>query len=164
MKETEILIMIVRNPREAEAVTRLFRSAGIKASTEIGDLKKNSGLWYGGKKTPVYIDYKHADKADAVLKAARDFAEALKKIKKITLPPEEGTLENLDMLIHDCRQYLMIATGELKSIEEEGSLELDDPTNDIKKITIRLKRLKAQCMIMAGKKPLDWEHHGGLDL
>lgn len=157
-------MMTVTNLREAKAVVRLFRSAGIKASTEISDLKKNSGLWYGGKKTPLYIDCKDADKADTILEAARDFAKALKKIKKITLPPEEGTLENLDMLIHDCRQYLMIAAGELKSIEEEGSLELDDPTNDIRKITIRLKRLKAQCMIMAGKKPLDWEHHGGLDL
>lgn len=78
------------------------------------------------------------------------------------LPPEEGTLVFLDMLIHDCRQYLMIATGELKSIEEEGVLELDEPTEDIKKITIRLKRLKDQCMKIAGRPRLDWEHHGGL--
>lgn len=75
----------------------------------------------------------------------------------VKLPPEEGTMVFLDMLIHDCRQYLMIATGELKSIEEEGELELDDPTEDIHKITIRLKRLKNQCMRMAGKRPLDWQ-------
>lgn len=75
----------------------------------------------------------------------------------VKLPPEEGTLVFLDMLIHDCRQYLMIATGELKSIEEEGELELDDPTEDIQKITIRLKRLKDQCMRMAGRRPLDWQ-------
>ncbi|MBI3313625.1 MAG: hypothetical protein HYZ83_05280 [Candidatus Omnitrophica bacterium] len=73
------------------------------------------------------------------------------------LPPDEGTLGFLDMLIHDCRQYLMIATGEIKSIEEEGELELDDPTEDIRKITIRLKRLKDQCMRIAGKRPLDWQ-------
>ena len=73
------------------------------------------------------------------------------------LPPEEGTLGFLDMLIHDCRQYLMIATGELKGIDEEGELELDDPTEDIHKITIRLKRLKNQCMRQAGRRPLDWQ-------
>ena len=61
------------------------------------------------------------------------------------------------MLIHDCRQYLMIATGELKSIEEEGELELDDHTEDIGKIALRLKRLKDQCMRIAGKRPLDWQ-------
>lgn len=60
------------------------------------------------------------------------------------------------MLIHDCRQYLMIATGELKNNTEEGILDLDEPTNDIAKITIRLKRLKSQCMRFAGWKDLDW--------
>ena len=75
----------------------------------------------------------------------------------LKLPPDEGTLCFLDMLIHDCRQYLMIATGELKSIEEEGELALDDPTEDIEKITIRLKRLKDQCMRIAGKRPLNWQ-------
>ena len=154
--------MTVRNEREAEAVVKLFRAVGIEASLNPNDLRKNSGLHYTGKKAPVYVYHKDADKAEALLEATRDFAQTLKKIKKITLPPEEGTLENLDMLIHDSRQYLMIATGELKSIEEEGSLELDEPTNDIKKITIRLKRLKSQCMAIAGKRPLDWEHHGGL--
>jgi len=164
MKPKATLQMDVRNQREAEAVVRLFRSAGIPASTDIHDLRKIPGYFYGGKKTPVYVYSKDARKAHALLRAARNFAEALKKIKKITLPPEEGTLENLDMLIHDSRQYLMIAAGEIKSIEEEGALAFDEPTNDIKKITIRLKRLKSQCMTMAGKRPLDWEHHGGLDL
>ena len=56
----------------------------------------------------------------------------------------------------------MIATGEIKDIHEEGELELDDPTEDIGKITIRLKRLKAQCMRQAGRQGLDWQHGGGL--
>ena len=75
----------------------------------------------------------------------------------LQLPPEEGTLGFLDMLIHDCRQYLMIAIGEIKDIDEEGELELEDPTEDIHKITIRLKRLKDQCMRQAGSRPLDWQ-------
>lgn len=164
MKEKAILQMDFRNQREAEAVVRLFQAAGMKAATNINDLRKSPGYFYGGKKTPVYVYAKDGSKAHSLLRAARDFADTLKRIKKITLPPEDGTLEELDMLIHDCRQYLMIATGELKSIEEEGTLALDEPTNDIKKITIRLKRLKDQCMRMAGRIPLDWEQHGGLDL
>ena len=75
----------------------------------------------------------------------------------ITLPPAEGTLAFLDMLFHDSRQYLMIAAGELESIKEEGTLELDGPATDIEKITIRLKRLKDQCARQARRPPLDWQ-------
>lgn len=81
---------------------------------------------------------------------------------KRKLPVAETKLYYLDMAIHDCRQYLMMAAGEIKSIEEEGELALDEPTQDITKITIRLKRLKDQCMRLAGKPPLDWIKGGGL--
>ena len=86
----------------------------------------------------------------------------MKKRSKLQLPPKEGTPEFLDMLIHDCRQYLMIAEGKIKSIAEEGELELDEPTNDLFKIAIRLKRLKDQCMRQARRRPLDWQHNGRL--
>ncbi len=71
------------------------------------------------------------------------------------LPPDENTLGFIDMEIHDCRQYLMIATGELSDITEEGPLAQDDPTEDIQKICERLKKLKSQCMQMVNHyKPM----------
>ena len=107
----------------------------------------------------LWIWLKDSSRAGEVLRRARKFAT---KKEAATYPAEEGTLALLDELIHDCRQYLMMATGELKSIEEEGTLALEDPTSDIWKITIRLKRLKDQCVRLAGKTPLDWIKGGGL--
>jgi hypothetical protein len=80
-----------------------------------------------------------------------------KILVKVQLPPVEGTPEYLDMLIHDCRQYLLIATGAIKDISEEGELELDEPTNDLFKLMIRLRRLKDQCMRQARRTPMDWQ-------
>lgn len=155
---------IYRDPEEADLACRLLAAAGIKAATNTEDLGR-PGFHYAGKGVPLYIEHKDSGRADEVLELARKLWQSVTaKKKKPLLPPEEGTLVNLDMLIHDCRQYLMIATGELKSIEEEGVLALDEPTEDIRKITIRLKRLKSQCMRMAGKTGLDWEHGGGLDV
>ena len=94
----------------------------------------------------------HVTPKDYVLRSQNEIKYGMKQ------PPEEKSLGFLDMLIHDCRQYLMIATGELKSLEEEGELALDDPTEDIEKMTIRLKRLKDQCMRIAGRRSLDWQH------
>jgi hypothetical protein len=135
----------------ADEAVDLLRAAGIKAVTKV------DGLITEG--VPIIVRPTESRRARAVLDRARRFGRTRKKIK---LPPEEGTLENLDMLIHDCRQYLMIATGELKSIEEEGVLELEEVTNDPFKLAIRLKRLKSQCMRQAGLRGLDWEHGGGL--
>lgn len=163
MKEKKMLIIGFGDEREAAAAIGLFRAAGIRASANSEDLRKGSRFSLRGK-SPVYIYSDDAEKADAVLDAAREFSDARKRRKKISLPPEEGTLEYLDMLVYDCRQYLMIAAGEIQSIEEEGSLALDEPTNDPKKIMLRLRRLKSQCMSVARKKSLDWEHHGGLGI
>lgn len=66
-------------------------------------------------------------------------------------------IEELDILIHDCRQYLMIAAGEIKSIEEEGILADEQPTESLAEITHRLKKLKDQCMRIAGLTPLNWQ-------
>ena len=62
--------MLVRNQREAEAVVRLFRAAGIPASTDVNDIRKNAGFRYGGKKAPIYIDGRDDDKTEAVLRSA----------------------------------------------------------------------------------------------
>jgi len=145
---------------QAETAAKLLNAAGIKASTRSADLG-HAGFRSGGRKTPLLIFYKDAERADLILALARDL-EAQYVKGPPHLPPDEGTMEFLDMLIHDCRQYLLIATGKIKSIEEEGELALDEPTKDIRKVTIRLKRLKSQCMGMARKLPLDWEHGGGL--
>ena len=109
---------------------------------------------YSTKGTMLWILLRDRDQAVEILEGARKVELAKRPLK---LPPREGTLEFLDMLIHDCRQYLMIAAGELKSIDEEGELELDGPTQDIDRITIRLKRLKDQCLRMTGRTPLDWQ-------
>ena len=74
---------------------------------------------------------------------------ALEKKYGMKLPPDKNTLGFIDMEIHDCRQYLMIATGELKDVIEEGVLIKDAPTDDIRKICKHLKKLKDQCMRMA---------------
>lgn len=154
VKFTEIcLIRKYQRRDQAEAAIRLLEACGIKAATEAKKL--GNPVLYGGKETPLYVLHKHSWQASDILELATILAS--KSSKTVQLPPEEGTLEMLDMLIHDCRQYLMIATGELKSIEEEGELELDDPTNDLEKITIRLKRLKDQCMRQARLRPLDWQ-------
>lgn len=142
---------------QAEDAVALLNAAGIKAGTDARDF--GSGVYYAGKATAIYVWYEDGRKAREILERARLFARPRKSVQ---IPPEEGMPEFLDMLIHDCRQYLMIATGELKNIEEEGELDLDDPTNDLFKIGIRLKRLKDQCMQQAGYRPLDWEHGGGL--
>ena len=152
---TVVQVQVYKDKAKAEAAVALLKTCGIKAATDVKAFgrKENifsteeTSLWVGGQKD--------ARQASDVLELAARFATQPDEI--LTLPPEEGTMVFLDMLIHDCRQYLMIATGELKSIKEEGELDLDDPTNDIEKITIRLKRLKDQCMRMTGRKPLDWQ-------
>ena len=155
---TVLSIPMGTNYEAAKAAVELLKAAGIKASIDAQGVGR-PGLY--SERATVWILYRDRLKADKVLLAARKYMRERKK--KVTLPPEIGSLEYLDMLVHDCRQYLMIATGELKSIEEEGELELDDPTNDSEKIAIRLKRLKGQCMKMAGRIGLDWEHGGGMD-
>lgn len=162
MKQEPIQILNMRDLREAKAAVRLFAAAGIRASTNSEELRMDGGVFSVRGGAAVFIFSKDAARAEAVLEAAHEFLAAGKASKKLELPPREGTLEFLDMLVHDCRQYLMIAAGEIGSIEEEGDLRLDAPTNDPKKIAIRLKRLKSQCMSAAGKQPLDWQHGGGL--
>lgn len=159
--KTISMIREYRTRHQAEAAARLLEACGIKAATSAAALGRPD-VSFAGKSTPVIVDLKDSRRASEIIERAVLFAA--KSAKNVQLPPEEGTLELIDMLIHDCRQYLMIANGELKSIEEEGALALDDPTNDIEKITIRLKRLKDQCMGMTGRKPLDWQHEGGLGL
>lgn len=147
---------------QADLAAKLLRFAGIQASTEPADIGRPD-ISYRGDDFPLFIAGKREDfsRARHILELST-FLESRTRLGPVHLPPEEGSMENLDMLIHDCRQYLLIAEGKIKDISEEGELELDDPTNDIYKITIRLKRLKSQCMRQAGKRPLDWEHGGGL--
>ena len=70
------------------------------------------------------------------------------------LPPDINTLGFIDMEIHDCRQYLLIAAGVIKDITEEGPLAEEEPTDDIKKICERLIKLKSQCMHIANRSDL----------
>lgn len=127
---------------------------GIKAATEAREIsKEHAGSFYGGQGVAIFVSARESRKAGEIL---YEWARKRKDLRSLTLCPEEGTLDFLEMLIHDCRQYLMIATGEIKDISEEGVLELDDPSGDIEIITLRLKRLKDQCMRMAGRRPLDW--------
>ena len=144
----------------ARKAIALLRQHGIKAATEAGKIsKEHAGTFYGGEGAALYVSAKDSQKASKILEG---WSKKRGDMKSLTIYPENATLDLLDMLIHDCRQYLMIATGELKDISEEGVLELEDPTHDIEKITIRLKRLKDQCMRMAGRRPLDWIKGGGL--
>lgn len=145
---------------QAGAVVRLLAACGIKVATDPAQLGRK-GFSYFGEGVALYCRSKDSKTIHRILEISRRL-EVLRDKGPIKLPPDEGTLECLDMLIHDCRQYLMIATGEIKTIEEEGVLALEDPTNDIHKITIRLKRLKDQCMRQAGGTPLDWQHGGGM--
>jgi len=64
----------------------------------------------------------------------------------LKLPPDRGTLGYLDMLIHDCRQYLYIKAGVIDDITQEGPMENEQPTDDIFEITDRLEKLKSMCM------------------
>ena len=149
-----------------KAAVKLLRASGIKASTDPGDLGRPDVVSLPNPfsmegEVTVWIPRQDSDKAHEVLRWAMRYGH--RRQKRVTLPPEMGTLEYLDMLIHDSRQYLMIVTGEIKSIEEEGTLALEEPTNDIEKISIRLKRLKGQCMALTGRQGLDWERGGGMD-
>lgn len=83
----------------------------------------------------------------------KDWDSPEEKKYGMKLPPDKGTLGFLDMEIHDCRQYLLIAEGVLKDITEEGPLLQDDPTEDINKICDRVIKLKSQCMRMANRPP-----------
>lgn len=68
------------------------------------------------------------------------------------------SFEDLDMLIHDCRQYLALARGEIESIAEEPDiLAMDEPSSDPLIVLDRLRRLKDDCMRVAGERPLDWK-------
>ena len=146
---------------EAKTTIRLLAEAGIKAATDTSELRPGHRLIYTGKGIVLWVYKQDRERAHKVIDLAFKMVRERNR-GPLKLPPDDSTLENLDMLIHDCRQYLMIATGELKDITEEGELDLDDPTNDIEKIEIRLKRLKSQCMRQAGRIGLDWEHGGGL--
>ena len=154
-KKKRLLLMEKFTAKEqAQDAVRLLRATGIKASTKAADFgKEYAGFGIQGR-TPLFVWGSDHDRAREILDQALLFSRPRKKVQ---IPPQEGTPEYLDMLIHDCRQYLMIATGELKSIEEEGTLDLDEPTNDLFKLMIRLRRLKDQCMRQAGRRPLDWQ-------
>jgi hypothetical protein len=128
-----------------------LRKHGIRAATDSRELGGRS--FYTGQGVALWVLAKDARKAGKILDG---WVRERKSLRSLTLCPEEGTLDFLEMLIHDCRQYLMIATGEIKDISEEGTLALDDPSGDIEIITLRLKRLKDQCMRMAGRRPLNW--------
>jgi len=52
----------------------------------------------------------------------------------------------LDMLIHDCRQYLYVKAGVIDDSTQEGPMENERPTEDIFEITARLEKLKSMCM------------------
>lgn len=160
LMNTVLQIPMGPNKEKARAAVELLRLCGIKASCDARGVGRPDLFGPEGE-AAVWVLKRDGLKADKVLYAAGKYLIA--REKKVALPPEFGTLEYLDMLIHDCRQYLMIAAGELKDIDEEGELALDDPTNDIEKITIRLKRLKGQCMKVTGRPRLDWEHGGGMD-
>lgn len=138
----------------AEAAAELLALVGIKVSISTMDKANERGIL--SKKPTIWVPSKDAERARKILETSRKLERKIQK-GPMKLPPDENTLGFLDMLIHDCRQYLMIATGELKDITEEGELDLDDPTEDIEKITIRLKRLKSQCMRQAGLRGLDWQ-------
>jgi hypothetical protein len=138
----------------ARKAVALLKKHGVRAVTNPRELGEcGAYLRYSGKDFPVWVKLKDSRKADKILEG---WSRKRGDMRSLTVYPEDATLDLLDMLIHDCRQYLMIATGEIKSIEEEGVLELDDPSGDIDIITLRLKRLKDQCMRMAGRRPLDW--------
>jgi hypothetical protein len=149
------------NKEQAGVVVRLLAACGIKAATDPAKLGHKGKIIYAGKGVPLYCRREDSEKIHRVLELSRRL-EVLRDKGPVKLPPDEGTLEFLDMLIHDCRQYLMIATGEIKTIAEEGVLALEEPTKDIHKITIRLKRLKDQCLRQTGRTPLDWQHGGGM--
>jgi len=136
-----------------EAIAYL-RKHGSKAATEAGKIsKEHAGSFYAGPDVALYVKAKDSRKAGKILEG---WSKKRGDMRSLTVYPEDATLDLLEMLIHDCRQYLMIATGEIKDISEEGVLELDEPSGDIEIITLRLKRLKDQCMRMAGRCPLDW--------
>ncbi len=140
----------------ARKAIALLRKHGIKAATEAGKISKaHAGTFYDGKGKAfaLWVKEKDSRKAGKILGG---WSRKRGDLRSLTVFPEDATLDLLDMLIHDCRQYLMIATGEIKDISEEGVLELDDPSGDIEIITLRLKRLKDQCMRIAGRRPLDW--------
>jgi len=148
-----------RDKAQAQDAIRLLKAAGIRAEMDNTAFGKEYGKIITKDRFPLWVRMEESERASEVLELAILFARPRKKFQ---LPPEEGTAEFLDMMVHDCRQYLLIATGEIKDISEEGELELDDPTQDLYKIGIRLKRLKSQCMRQAGLRPLDWQHGGGL--
>ncbi len=140
----------------AKKASAFLRKHGIRAATDTRQLGKNVPQCFydgKGKAFALWVKAKDMRKAGKLLEG---WSKKRGDMRSLTVYPEDGTLDLLDMLIHDCRQYLMIATGELKDISEEGVLELDDPSGDIEIITLRLKRLKDQCMRMAGRRPLDW--------
>lgn len=148
-----------RDPRQARDAVRLLQAAGIRAETDTSAFGKAYGKVITEDAVALWVRMEDRTRAHEVLELARCFTRPRKKFQ---LPPEEGTVEFVDMMVHDCRQYLLMAEGKIKDITEEGELELDEPTNDLYKIAIRLKRLKGQCMRQAGLRPFDWQHGGGL--
>ena len=152
-------IIRYRDKEQVQDAIRLLKAAGIRAELDNSAFGKSYGKIIVDGAFPLWVRVEDSGRAHEVLELARRFTRPRKKFQ---LPPEEGTVEFVDMMVHDCRQYLMIAAGELKDISEEGELELDGPTNDLFKIAVRLKRLKDQCMRQAGRRPLDWQHGGGL--
>lgn len=138
----------------AQRAIAFLRKHGIRAATDTRKLGKNMPwCMYTGEAFAVWVKAKDSRRAGKILEG---WSRKRGDMRSLTVYPEDATLDLLDMLIHDCRQYLMIATGEIKGISEEGVLELDAPSGDIEIITLRLKRLKDQCMRMAGRRPLDW--------
>ncbi|OGX06593.1 MAG: hypothetical protein A3G87_09305 [Omnitrophica bacterium RIFCSPLOWO2_12_FULL_50_11] len=150
-------IAVYRDKTQAEDAVRLLQAAGVRA--ELDTKAFGQPETFSTRGTALWVWLRDRERTHEVLDFARRFARPRRKFQK---PAEEGTVEFVDMMVHDCRQYLLIAEGKIKDIAEEGELELDDPTNDLFKIAIRLKRLKDQCMRQAGGRPLDWQHGGGL--
>ncbi len=68
-------------------------------------------------------------------------------------------MREIDTLVHDCMQYLLIASGEIE--REAGIIEsppqMREPSADEAEVVHRLRLLKDECMKVAGFTPLDWK-------
>jgi len=113
------------------------------------------------KKGIVHIDIRVAGKPHkevARMGAGWIWVKVKRNIKTTKSPKPHGLMW-IDMMIHDCRQYLSMSRGEIGTIMEEPPHMLDEEASrEWGVIQYRFKKLKDECMRAAGKAPLDWEN------
>lgn len=91
--------------------------------------------------------------------------DELEAMDEIPLSNTGNPYLELDMILHDCAQYLAKAEGDHRSVWQipppwaDPSGGTDSPTVNPYSLVARARMLKDMCIRLSGGKPLNWQNN-----